>query len=108
MRSMVEAGHSAVAIAVALGSTPGSVRVKCSEMRISFKKVFGAQPPPPPPVPLPPPERPQEFSVSVSKDDFALLKAAADKRQISPRRLARRLLRAILRDNMIEAVLDDD
>lgn len=55
------------------------------------------------------PARPHMRSFSIRLDEFdtSKLSGAAKVRTMTPNKLATRLMRVILRDNLIEAVLDD-
>ena len=100
IRQMVEAGSSTQAIAHAIGSTEGSVRVKCSHLKIAISG---------PRVPRLASARSNDSRhITLGRDLFELLKAEGRKRHITAGKLARLLLTNIMVDNMVDAVLDDD
>ena len=99
IRQMVEAGRSIHAIAHAIGSTEGSVRVKCSHLKIVIRcrvpRLASAR-------------SNDSRHITLGRDLFELLKAEGRKRHITAGKLARLLLTNIMVDKMVDAVLDDD
>jgi hypothetical protein len=108
MRAMAAEGRTAFEIAQAIGSTPASVRVKCCALKISLGRFELRNPLLPPPERGPAPaDDAERIHMTLRPDMYAALKAAADKRTVTPARLARLILCTVLRDNIVDAVLDD-
>jgi len=103
IRRLIDQGKSVPEIATAIGSTPASVRVKLSRLKIKLprKKL---------------PRRPREprytieqrLIVYVQPDARAALEAKASQMHESASRLSARLLEAIVGSNLYEAVLDEE
>jgi DNA-binding NarL/FixJ family response regulator len=97
LREMAAAGHSARQIAEALGSTAGSIRVKCSQLKVRLcQQPKNASP-----------SRLHLSFMFAAAESEALRRAAAE-RCVEPLQLGRMILRAVLRDDLIKAVLDND
>jgi hypothetical protein len=98
MRGLAAQGKSASAIAEVIGSTAGSVRVKCCHLKITLRRRarhstrIGAQ----------------SEVIYLPAADYAALKRKAAEMQKSAGELSEKLLGAIIRSNIYEAVLDDD
>jgi hypothetical protein len=102
VRELASQGRSASEIAGTIGSTPGSVRVKCCQLKIQLSRRGR------------PSLAPRFSSYSESKlvvylrpDGYAALKRRAAEMHKSPVELAGLLLEAIASANIFEAVLDD-
>ena len=104
MIRMAEDGEGARAIAVALGSTPASVRVKCCSLKIPLSH---------------PGLRSQlvssdgdiklrRIAFAISQGAFGKLFEAARVHGCSPQVLARWIVTLVLRDDLIDAVIDSD
>ena len=105
MRNMAANGDSARDIAQRLGSTSASVRVKCSQLKIKLVRrgpwsgyIDGSG--------GDHPER--TFMITLPLDEFCKLVEAAQLRNCSPPVLARRIVTLVLRDNLVDGVLDED
>jgi hypothetical protein len=97
IRVLAAQGKSAAEIAAAIGSTPASVRVKCCQLKISLRRrweqalhIEG-----------------HRLIIYLQDADYAALKRKAADRQRSVE-LSGELLRAVIRGDIYEAVLDDD
>ena len=97
LRGLVGQGKSASEIAGVIGSTAGSVRVKCSQLKIKLGRrgrpgrIAG-----------------QRLVICLSDADYAALKRKATDMQKSAMKLSCELLEAIISSEIYEAVLDDD
>jgi hypothetical protein len=98
IRVLAAQGKSAAEIAAAIGSTPASVRVKCCQLKISLRRrweqalhIEG-----------------HRLIIYLQDNDYAALKRKAADRQRSAVELSGELLRAVIRGDIYEAVLDDD
>jgi hypothetical protein len=101
LRSLANEGKTAVEIAHAIGSTPGSVRVLCSRLKIRLSRQ-GRLPS------LAPSLRERRIIIYMSSDDYVLLERQAARRQKSVAEYAGMLLQTIVRANIYDAVLDED
>jgi hypothetical protein len=95
IRRLAAQGKSASEIAEVIGSTGASVRVKCCQLKIALRR------------------RPRQISgqsvvVYLHAADYAALRRRADDRQKSVGELSGELLKAIIRSDIYEAVLDDN
>jgi hypothetical protein len=94
IKALADNGFGSVQIAHDIGSTPGSVRVICSKMKIKLGRAKGyassAKP-----------------YVKVSEASFLELDRHARQKKISVRTLAALLLETIAKDNLFDAVLDE-
>jgi hypothetical protein len=99
MREMAERGSSAIEIARHIGSTPGSVRVKCSQHKIKIRNGKGA----------PKLHRTPEHLIVVHMPAplYVEFHRKAEHLQMPVSLLAGNLLAAITASNIYEAVLDD-
>jgi len=99
LRGLVGQGKSASEIAGVIGSTAGSVRVKCSQLKIKLGRRGR-------------PGRKRQMAwqivICLSDADYAALKRKAADMQKSAVKLSGELLEAIISSNIYEAVLDDD
>jgi hypothetical protein len=98
IRVLAAQGKSAAEIAAAIGSTPGSVRVKCCQLKIPLRRGWG---------------RPRRIGghslvIYLQEADYAALKRKAADMQKSTVELSSELLRAVIRGDIYQAVLDDD
>ena len=91
LRLMAECGHDGPTIARVLGRTPQAVRVKCVELGIRLRR----------------PRADQEVRFEADFETVAGLRAAAAAKGTSVPRLARLLLETIVRDNLFDAIVDD-
>ena len=89
MRLMASVGHSGKAIGNALGRTPQSVRVKACELGIRLRR---------------PSLEARRFKVP--RSTWLALQDEAAKLNTSPGRLARQLLEVVVRDGLVNAVID--
>ena len=83
-----------------IGSTTGSVRVKCSHLKIKLRRQGR-------------PGRKRQIAgqrlvICLSDADYAALKRKATEMEKSAGELSGELLKAIIRSEIYEAVLDDD
>jgi hypothetical protein len=99
IRRLVGQGKSASEIAGVIGSTAGSVRVRCSQLKIKLGRRGR-------------PGRKGQIAgqivICLSDADYAALKRKAAEMQKSAIKLSGELLEAIISSNIYEAVLDDD
>jgi hypothetical protein len=95
----VARGFSAAEIADMIGSTLNSLRVTCSHHGISLRRSskFAAESPPE-----------GRLAVRLSGDTAALLQREAEKHGISTAKFAASLLEMVERDNLYNAVIDQD
>ena len=105
MRNMAANGDSARDIAQRLGSTSASVRVKCSQLKIKLVRrgpwsavVDGSGGD----------NQERTFMITLQLAEFSKLVEAAQLRNCSPPVLARRIVTLVLRDNLVDGVLDED
>lgn len=98
IRVLAAQGKSAAEIATAIGSTPASVRVKCCHLKIPLRRrwqqalhIEG-----------------HRLIIYLQDADYAALRRKAAEMQRSAVELSGELLRAVIRGNIYEAVLDDD
>ena len=98
IRVLAAQGKAAAEIATAIGSTPASVRVKCCQLKIPLRRrweqalhIEG-----------------HRLIIYLQDADYAALKRKAADMQRSAVELSGELLRAVIRGNIYEAVLDDD
>jgi hypothetical protein len=102
IRELAGQGKSAMEIANVIGSTPGSVRVRCSQLKIRLlrpqARLRQSQP-------LPVPKH--SLVVYLTPTVYAALKRKAQNMQKPTVELAASLLAAIVRSNIYEAVLDE-
>jgi hypothetical protein len=96
IKALADNGLGAVQIAHAIGSTPASVRVKCSKMKIKLGRTtgFGCS------------AEPCIIS-NISEASFLELDRYARQREISVQTLAALLLETIAKDNLFDAVIDE-
>ena len=99
IRGLVSQGKSASEIAGVIGSTAGSVRVKCSQLKIKLGRRGR-------------PGRERQITwqivICLSDADYAALKRKAADMQKSAVELSGELLEAIISSDIYEAVLDND
>jgi hypothetical protein len=98
IRVLAAQGKSPAEIATAIGSTPASVRVKCCQLKIPLRRrweqalhIEG-----------------HRLIIYLQDADYAALKRKAADMQWSAVELSSELLRAVIRSDIYEAVLDDD
>jgi hypothetical protein len=98
IRVLAAQGKAAAEIATAIGSTPASVRVKCCQLKIPLRRrweqalhVEG-----------------HRLIIYLQNADYAALRRKAADMQKSAVELSSELLRAVIRGDIYEAVLDDD
>jgi hypothetical protein len=96
IRRLAAQGKSASEMAEVIGSTSASVRVKCCQLKIKLRR-----------------RHPQQISgqsvmVYLHASDYAALKRKAEDIEKSANELSGELLKAIIRSDIYEAVLDDD
>jgi hypothetical protein len=104
IRGLADQGKTAPEIAYVIGSTPGSVRVKCCQFKIKLMRRGR-------PTRLPSQQHytvGQKVSVYLRPSEYAALKWKAAHMQKSAAELAAKLLEAIIGSNIFEAVLDED
>jgi len=96
--NLVARGFSAAEIADTIGCTLSSLRVTCSRHGISLRRSKSAA------------ERRLQgrLAVELFGDTAALLQREAEKRGISSAKFAASLLETIVRDNLYDAVIDQD
>lgn len=98
MRAMAENGDHVRAIALAIGSTPASVRVKCCQLKIKLPRHARANESD---------NTKRSFVITIPPAEFDKLAAAAELRNCSPPVLAKLIVTLVLRDNLVDGVLDD-
>jgi hypothetical protein len=96
IRVLAAQGKSTAEIATAIGSTPASVRVKCCQLKISLRSRWGHQ------------IGRRSLLIDLDDADDASLRRKAAETGKSAAELSSALLRAVIRGNIYEAVLDDD
>jgi hypothetical protein len=95
--NLVAQGVGAAEIAQKIGCTVNSLRVKCSQQGIGLRRRVPSE------------GKPQErLTVTLPGDIAVLLYQQAWKRGVSAPRFAAALLETILRDNLCDAVIDQD
>jgi hypothetical protein len=92
MRKMAENGDPARDIALAIGSTPASVRVKCCQLKIKLSRV----------------RRPSDLMFTIPPEEFHKLVVAAERYGCTPTILTRKIVTLVLRDNLVDGVLDEE
>jgi hypothetical protein len=97
IRELASQGKSASAIAAAIGSTAGSVRVKCCHLKIQLSRRGRPC--------LYPDEH--KLVLYMRPEDYAALKRKAAHKCKSPGELAGTLLEMIVNADLFQAVLDD-
>jgi len=102
VRQLAGQGKTASEIAATIGSTPGSVRVKCCQLSIALSRRGR-----PSLVPNRYPRDEHRLVVNIRPDDYAALKLKAARMRKSPVEFAGMLLQAIVAANIFDAVLDD-
>jgi hypothetical protein len=102
VRELASQGKTASEIAATIGSTPGSVRVKCCQLKIQLS--WRGRPSL---VPSLFPHNEHMLVVNMRSDDYAALKLKAAQMRKSPVEFAGMLLEAIVSANIFDAVLDD-
>jgi hypothetical protein len=100
IRELASQGKTAPEIAAIIGSTPGSVRVKCCQLKISLSRRGR-----PSLVPSLPSDNQGRLVVRMRPDDYAALTRRAAQMQKTPVELAARLLEAVVSGDIFEAVL---
>jgi hypothetical protein len=100
IRNLASEGKSAAEIAHAIGSTPGSVRVICSQFKIRLPR---RRPYPS----LAPSLGERRLVIFMSPDDYARLERQAKRSQKPIAKYAGMLLQAIIIANIYDAVLDE-
>ena len=93
--AMVARGQRAAEIAETLGCKLNTLKVRCSQARISLRPPGSARRPR------------QQRSVKINKDALQMLKQRAVASGKTESAIARELLEIIARDNLFDAVLDD-
>ena len=98
IRVLAAQGKSASEIAAAVGSTPASVRVKCCQLKIPLRRRW---------------QQARQIAarsllIHLDDADYAALRRKAADMQKSAVELTGELLRAVIRGDIYEAVLDDD
>jgi hypothetical protein len=97
IRRLAAQGKSASEIAEVIGSTSASVRVKCCQLQIKLRRRHPRQI-----------ISGQSVVVYLHDADYTALKRKGEGMQKSVSELSAELLKAIIRSNIYEAVLDDD
>jgi hypothetical protein len=103
MRVMASDGKSASEIAAALGSTPGSVRVKCCQLKIGLTRRGRPSLLRSEPANFPD----QKVVVCLPAAVYADLSWHAAQKDISAAKLSQMLLEAIVGSDLYKAVLDE-
>jgi hypothetical protein len=91
LRDMAASGLGSAEIAAAIGSTPASVRVKASQLKVSL----GGHG-----------RRRRSLVVPLALADFRRLEAIARARDCPPEALVGQIINYVLRDDLVAAVLD--
>lgn len=99
VRRLASEGRSSLEIAAVIGSTPASVRVKCSELQIKLKRRVDDETAE---------VRRERLTVYLHKEGYVAFNRTAARLKESPVALAERLLAAIVDGNLYAAVLDSD
>jgi len=97
IRRLAAQGKSASEIAEVIGSTSASVRVKCCQLQIKLRRRHPRQI-----------ISGQSVVVYLHDSDYAALERKGEDMQKSVGELSAELLKAIIRSDIFEAVLDDD
>jgi len=96
MRTMAEQGYGAAHIAHEIKSTPGSVRVMCSNMKIKLRHTRGSS------------WIPRRWiTFRVSETTFLQLDRYARQREMPVQTLVAQILEIMTKDNLFDAVLDE-
>ena len=96
MRTMAEQGYGAAHIAHEIRSTPGSVRVMCSNMKIKLRHTRGSS------------WIPRRWiTFRVSETTFLQLDRYARQREMPVQTLVAQILEIMTKDNLFDAVLDE-
>jgi hypothetical protein len=103
MRDLASEDTSASEIAAAIGSTPGSVRVKCCQLKIALSRGDRANLVPS----FPSNKDAHKLVVTMRSDNYIVLKRKAAQMHKTPIEFAGMLLQAIISANLFDAVLDD-
>jgi hypothetical protein len=90
--TMVDQGLSATQIAVRIGCTIGTLRVKCSHYGLSLRRRAA--------------DEPKSLNIKLSHDVALQLNRQARKERVSGTKLAADLIEAIVRDQLYDAVID--
>ena len=102
IRSLADQGRSASEIADVLGSTPGSVRVKCCQFKIKLGRKRLRR------LAVETQDLPKhKLAAHLSPSIYAALLRKARHKQKLPSELAEMLLDAVISSNIYKAVLDD-
>ena len=99
IRKLAGEGKSTVEIADALGSTPGSVRVKCCQLKIRLRRRGHPS--------LVPSLEGRKLVIYMRPEDYAALEREAADKQKFLAEYAGMLLEAIVSANLYDAVLDE-
>jgi hypothetical protein len=102
IRELASQGKLASEIAAAIGSTTGSVRVKCSQLKIELSRGRPSLVPS-----WPQHSGEQKLVIYMRAKDYAALKQKAAYMHKSPAELAGMLLEEIVSADIFDAVLDD-
>ena len=89
LKLMADFGHDGKSIARTLDRTPQAIRVKCVELGIRLRK-----------------PSPDSRRIRVSPDAWRGLGVEAARRSMSPGRLARLVIETVVKDRLIDAVID--
>jgi len=96
MRTMAEQGYGAAHIAHEIKSTPGSVRVMCSNMKIKLRHTRGSS------------WIPRRWiTFRVSETTFLQLDRYARQREMPVQTLVAQILEIMTKENLFDAVLDE-
>jgi hypothetical protein len=96
VKTMAEQGYGAAQIAYEIKSTPGSVRVMCSNMKIKLRHTKFSS------------NSPMRWVTSkVSESTFLELDRYARQREMPVQTLVAQILEIIAKDNLFDAVLDE-
>jgi hypothetical protein len=101
IRELAGQGKTAREIAATIGSTAGSVRVRCCQLKIQLPRGRPSL------VPGLPRHHEHKLVVSLGLENYAALKRKAAQMHQSPIEFAGKLLEAIVSANIFDAVLDD-
>jgi hypothetical protein len=96
--SLVEQGLSAAEIAAQVGCTLNSLRVRCSQQGIRLRRAKAS----------PKIAHPTRLTVRLSRNVGIRLEQQASKQGLSATRFATNLLEAIVRDDLYNAVIDQN
>ena len=96
LRTMAEQGYGAAHIAHEIRSTPGSVRVMCSNMKIKLRHSRGSS------------WIPRRWiTFKVSEETFLELERYAKQKEVPVQTLTAQLLEIMAKENLFDAVLDE-